>query len=263
MRRLWQRKRVPNQAKEPSSSDDFGLWRSIACSQAARLIRRLGTSRRASELRHLTATLAEKLVALPDGFACHSSTFAAQSLLRLMAMQEELDHLSAGRLTFESTETWHRVYQELLESIRTRRYLSVALIKSDDYWQDQPSEHSLRLNAAMVRHGFYVHRVFIIDEFFWPRLSRTPSVRLLHWISEQKHSGLDVSLVRREHLAQEPRLIADFGIYGDEAVGYQETDFEGRTVRYEVRFGAAAVKQAEQHWRELMLYARPWSEFFT
>lgn len=229
---------------------------------AARLFQRaIGPD--ATDCQRLVMHLVTKLVALPDGYGRCSRVFAAQTQLRLAAIEQELDGLLAGQLVFESTETWHRVYQELLEQVQMRRYLSVALIKSDDYWHDRPSEHSLRLNGALASRGFLVHRIFIIDEFFWPRLSRTPSHHLMHWIAEQKQAGLDVSLVRREDLIHEPHLICDLGIYGDEAVGYQETDFEGRTLRFELRFDATSLQQAQQRWQELLLYAKPWSEVFS
>ena len=229
---------------------------------AVRLFR-LAAGRSATECQRLVAHLLSKLAALPDGHARRSAVFAAQTQRRLAAIEQELDRLLFGQLVFESTETWHRVYQDLLEQVQLRRYLSVALIKSDDYWHDRPSEHSLRLNGALASRGFLVHRIFIIDEFFWPRLSRTPGTNLMQWIAEQKQSGIEVSLVRREDLAHEPHLICDLGIYGDEAVGYQETDFEGRTVRFELRFDATSLQQAQQRWQELLLYAKPWSEVFS
>ena len=47
------------------------------------------------------------------------------------------------------------------------------------------------------------------------------------------------------------------GIYGDEAVGLQEVDFEGKTVQFDLCFKANDVRQAEQRWHQLLLYAKP------
>ena len=66
----------------------------------------------------------------------------------------------------------------------------MALIRSDDYWRDAPGESSMQFNYELVAHGFHIHRLFIIDEFFWPRGARTPSKQLFHWILEQYQRGL-------------------------------------------------------------------------
>ena len=61
--------------------------------------------------------------------------------------------------------------------------------------------------------------------------------------------------MRLSDLDKEPELVCDFGIYGDEAVGYQQTNFKGETTRYEIEFGEDAVRQAEAKWKDLLLYA--------
>ena len=114
--------------------------------------------------------------------AMSSSVFHRRAVLRLREFRDRLGTLAEGQLLFESTETWRTVYEEVLQGCRTRRYLSVALIRSDDYWRDAPGEASLQFNYDLVAHGFYVHRIFIVDEFFWPRTARTPSTRLFQWI---------------------------------------------------------------------------------
>ena len=188
-----------------------------------------------------------------------SDVFRQQVALRLDDKLTEITDLAAGKLVFASTETWRTVYQQVLESARTKRYLSVALIKSDDYWRDAPGESSLKFNYELIAHGFHIHRLFIIDEFFWPRASRTPSKQLFHWILEQYQRGIEVSLVRLTDLDDEPLLVCDIGIYGQSAVGQQQTDFEGKTTRFELCFGATALQQAEQRWQQLMVYAQPFS----
>jgi len=192
-----------------------------------------------------------------------SAVFRKQVVLRLRTQLEQLRRMAEGRLIFESTETWRTVYEEVLQFCETRRYLSVALIRSDDYWRDAPGESSLEFNFALVSYGFYVHRVFLIDEFFWPRTARTPSTQLFHWIRDQHQRGVEVSLVRLTELEDEPSLVCDMGIYGAEAVGWQQTDLQGRTIRYEINFDQEAVAEAEQRWNQLLLFAKPFDEVIS
>ncbi len=192
--------------------------------------------------------------------AMASPSFRKRAIIRLRDFRERLGSLSEGRLLFESTETWRTVYEEVLQACRTRRYLSVALIRSDDYWRDTPGDTSLQFNYDLVAHGFYVHRIFIIDEFFWPRSAQTPSTRLFQWIYEQRQRGVEISLTRLTDLDDEPGLVSDIGIYGKDAVGRQQTDYEGRTLRYEIAFDPGAVIEAEERWNQLLLFAEPFDE---
>lgn len=205
----------------------------------------------------LIRELSRRLSDLRQGNVLESQIFCRQVSLRLRVVLADIAELATGKLVFSSTETWRTVYQEVLESADVKRYLSVALIRSDDYWRDAPGESSLNFNYDLVSHGYHIHRLFIIDEFFWPRGSRAPGKQLLHWIMEQYHRGIDVSLVRLTDLDDEPSLVCDIGIYGQHAVGQQETDFEGRTTRFELSFSPDAVQQAEQRWQQLMVYAHP------
>ena len=62
-------------------------------------------------------------------------------------------------------------------------------------------------------------------------------------------------LVRLSDIEQEPELIADFGIYGDDAVGTQVVDFEGKTQRFQIQFGENRVRVAEERWDRILLYS--------
>jgi hypothetical protein len=188
-----------------------------------------------------------------------SEVFRQQVALRLHDKLTDITDLAAGKLVFSSTETWRTVYRQVLESADAKRYLSVALIRTDEYWRDAPGESSLKFNYGLVAHGFHIHRVFIIDDFFWPRASRTPSKQLFLWILDQYRRGIEVSLIRLTDLDDDPSLVCDIGIYGQSAVGQQQTDFEGKTIRFELCFSANALQQAEQRWRQLMVYAQPFS----
>ena len=204
--------------------------------------------------------ISRELTRLNGSPMLESQVFREQAVLRLHDNLSEITDLAVGKLVFSSTETWRTVYQQVLESTPAKRYLSVALIRSDDYWRDAPGESSLQFNYELVAHGFHIHRVFIIDEFFWPRASRTPSKQLFNWILEQYHRGIEVSLIRLTELDDDPALVCDIGIYGQKAAGQQQTDFEGKTTRFELCFEESAVQQAEQRWQQLMVYARPLSQ---
>jgi len=178
-----------------------------------------------------------------------------QARLRVERMSEQLDELLRHELSFTQTETWRTVYEAILSACQTKRYLSVALIEHEDYWQDQPGLASLEFNFDLVQFGWHVHRRFIIDDYFWPPKAVHPANEVLGPIQDQATRGIDVSLIRKSQLESEPGLICDFGIYGERAAGYQSLDDQGRTTRYLVRFGKQAVDAAEELWRQLDLYA--------
>ena len=210
-----------------------------------------------AELRSSIGKLSRQLAELMHNAAGKAPIFCQQSLFRLENMSHQLDDLRKATITFETTETWRSVYEDVLQSSKTRRYFSVALIRSDDYWRDPPGERSLEFNYRLISHGFHIHRAFLIDEFFWPPSARTPSGDILRWIMKQHQGGIEVSLVRLAALEDEPCLICDMGIYGEDAVGLQQTDFEGKTVRFELHFDANSIRQAEQRWSQLQLFATP------
>jgi hypothetical protein len=217
-------------------------------------------SDRSRSVAEVMCAISTELDRLSQNDVLDSEVFWQQVGLRLHEKLTEIADLAAGKLVFSSTETWRSVYQQVLEASQRKRYLSVALIRTDDYWRDAPGESSLQFNYELVAHGFHIHRVFIIDEFFWPRASHTPSKQLFHWIVGQYHRGIEVSLIRLTDLDDDPSLVCDIGIYGERAVGQQQTDFEGKTTRFELRFATNALQQAEQRWQQLMVYAQPLSQ---
>ena len=208
------------------------------------------------ELAALAQEITNRMEHLSECESLASVMFRKQIGLRLRDFAERLGQFGRGRLTFESTETWRTVYEDVLKACQPRRYLSVALIRTDDYWRDTPGENSLQFNYQLIDDGYHVHRVFIIDDFFWPKAAQTPSTDLFRWIQSQRQHGIEVSLVRLEELENEPTLVSDMGIYGNDAVGRQQTDLEGRTVRYEISFDRTAVAEAEQRWHQLLLFAK-------
>ena len=137
---------------------------------------------------------------------------------------------------------------------------SVAWVKTDDYWQDQPGRHSMDLNFSLVGRGYRIERILIIRDDLWPDLQLLPLPELQPWIAEQHERGIVVSAVRESQLESEPDLIRDFGIYGDQAVGEQQLDERCRTQRFSLRFDRQARQVALERWHRLSLYAIPYAD---
>ena len=204
---------------------------------------------------HHVAQLSKLLEHLGRQIAFSHAEFNRQAAFRLAAMVRQVAELTEETLTFEGTETWRTVYERVLASCQMERYLSVALIRTDNYWQDLPGQMSIDFNFKLVEQGFSVERTFIIDPFFWPPAAQTPAKGILSWISAQHQRGVTSRLVRLSDIENEPDLVADFGIYGDDAVGLQVVDFEGKTQTFQIQFGERCVREAEERWDRLLLYS--------
>ena len=209
----------------------------------------------ARDIQSTSERLANRLLQLSRFTDVETSIFPEQVLLRLQAIDAQLKELSEGRLIFRSTESWRPVYERLISDRNTKRYWSVALIQSEDYWRDVPGENSLKRNYELVAKGLDIRRVFLIDDFLWPQAADTPSKELFRWIAQQHHGGIQVGLLRLSAIEHEPDLICDMGIYGDQAVGFQTTDNDGKTVEYELCFSVDRVREAIQRWQAILSYA--------
>jgi hypothetical protein len=69
---------------------------------------------------------------------------------------------------------------------------------------------------------------------------------------------LHLVLVRAAALDAEPDLLADYGIYGDRAVGTQELDERSRTTRFTLSFDPQTVRLADDRWRRLSVFGIPY-----
>ncbi|REJ87057.1 MAG: hypothetical protein DWQ34_25955 [Planctomycetota bacterium] len=167
-----------------------------------------------------------------------------------------LEAVAEGRIVFVGTETWRVAYERLLRSPGLHLYRSVAVIETSTYWQDEPGKRSLQLNFAMMDEGtLNIERIAIIADHLWPKDDHFPVEPVREWIETQHNHGLWIKLVRRSEIAGEPQLIVDLGIYGNRAVGVQELDDQGRTVRFTLSFDFEKVLAAEQRWDRLAVYA--------
>jgi hypothetical protein len=180
--------------------------------------------------------------------------------LKAASMQQEIASLADGTLVFMGTETWRTVNEKVIASPDVREYLSVALVRSEDYWQDPPGRRSLLVNFDALRRGVLVQRVVILADSLWPAHEPLPTGVIGRWIQVQHRFDLPVSLVRESQLVGESDLLGDIGIYGSRAVGTQELDERARTVRFVLQFDAEAIRLARERWQRLLLFATPYGQ---
>ena len=175
---------------------------------------------------------------------------------RLGAMLQEAESLGQGKVIFTSTESWRTAYETILRGDGLACYLSVAWLRTEDYWQDPPGRHSIELNYERVRAGLRVERTMILNDYFWPPAARLPARVIWTWIEEQHRRGLLMRLVRESTVAAEPDLLCDFGLYGHRACGLLELDDQCQTVRFTLDFATQSVESCRERWRRLLLYSQ-------
>ena len=177
------------------------------------------------------------------------------AVLKLGSVAGEIDALASGTVVFAGTEGWRTVYEQLLKSPDLKQYRSVAWVRTTGYWGDPPGRASLQANFAAAHRGVLIERVVIVSDHLWPASDPLPADDVRGWVQEQHDHGLWVCLVRESALAREPDLLADIGIYGDRAVGVQDLDESSKTVRFTLKFDPQTVRQAQERWRRLLLFA--------
>lgn len=175
--------------------------------------------------------------------------------MRAASMQNEIDELADGTIVFTGTEAWRTVYEKLLRSPDVPEYQSVALVRTKDYWQDEPGRNSLAINFDAVRRGVLIERIFVLSDSLWPDDQTLPTQEIRPWIEAQYNFGLWIGLVRESRLVFEPDLLADIGIYGNRAVGVQELDGRGKTAQFRLSFKPEDVQSGRARWERLMLFA--------
>lgn len=188
--------------------------------------------------------------------------FRETAVGKLTELADQIDELASGTVVFSGTETWRMTYETLLRTRGLYHYRSVAWVRSASYWQDQPGRESTRLNFEIhERDGVMVERIVILADELWPEPETLPVEQIRQWIHEQSSRGVDVRLVRESSLKSEPDLVADMGIYGNRAVGFQELDDECHTVRFTLHFDMDQLTAAESRWDRLKIYAMKYEEF--
>ena len=183
------------------------------------------------------------------------------ALERTRQLNTEMGEIARGRIVFAGTETWRMAYEQLLRSRGLYQYRSVAVIRTAHYWQDEPGRKSMAANyVAQNEQALHIERIAIIADSLWPPSERFPIEPLHTWLEDQHAHGLSIQLIRLSELEREPDLVIDMGIYGIRALGIQEQDERGRTVRFTLSFDFPEVLAAEQRWERLSLLATPFNE---
>ena len=178
------------------------------------------------------------------------------ALDRIAKLATEAEDLGLGRISFDNTETWRLTYERLLRSPGTSCYRSVSVIRTAQYWHEEPGRQSMRLNHELARTSrLAIQRIAIIDDALWNPSTKLPCAPLAKWLQEQAANRIDIRAVKLSRISSEPDLIVDFGIYGSRAVGQQETDANGNTVRFVLDFCFDKVLDAEERWERLAVYA--------
>lgn len=184
--------------------------------------------------------------------------FRRLALARLGKLAAEFRELATGQITYDDTETWRLAYEQILRDVGIHTYRSVAWVKNDGYWSDEPGRKSMRLNIELQWNDrVTIERIVILPRELWPDTEFLPVEPVRNWLFEQHRAKIDVRLVREADLIAEPELIADMGIYGSRAMGVQELDSACRTVRFTLSFDFKDILTAEERWNRLDVYATP------
>lgn len=184
------------------------------------------------------------------------------ALKHLDGMTRQASAIADGTFVFEGTETWRILYEQLLRSPGLHLYRSVAWVRRETYWQDEPGRKSMAVNFELHdAERLNIERIAIIADELWPMTEVWPAERLRHWLSEQHRRGLWIKFVRESALSKEPGLIVDLGIYGSRAIGIQEMDDECRTIRFTLTFQPEQVAAAEMRWNRLSVYAESFADY--
>lgn len=168
--------------------------------------------------------------------------------------------LAMGTIEYPSTESWRVVYEELLRSPGLYLYRSVSFVETQHYWQDGPGRQSTLLNLELHDKGTVnIERIVIVADHLW-EMDGFISDPIRNWLDEQHQHGIWLRVVRESELAGESDLVSDFGIYGTRAVGTQLADVSGRTARFVLCFDFERVEQAEETWKRLEVFSKPYRD---
>lgn len=185
-----------------------------------------------------------------------SELFRELAIEELARIGQQTELLGRGIITFDETEAWRVAYERILRSPLVSRYFSVSLIRSADYWQDEPGKRSIELNYQLQdEKRLNVERIAIISASIWPDESDRPNSPIFEWLLDQYSNGIWTELVRETSVIDEPDLLVDSGRYSDLAVGCQFLDSKSRTSKFTLSFNKADIEAAKQRWQRLSLYS--------
>lgn len=99
----------------------------------------------------------------------HDSIYRAVALEQIDDLLRRLTSIAAGSISFEGTETWRIIYEQLLRSPGLYLYRSVAWVKNAGYWQDEPGRKSMAVNFELHEsERLNIERVAILSDELWP-----------------------------------------------------------------------------------------------
>jgi hypothetical protein len=187
--------------------------------------------------------------------------FRELAAAHLLGIADEVNELAQGTVTFPATETWRTAYQKLLLTLKVKTYLSVAWVRSADYWNDAPGRQSIQFNYELImERGFRIERIHILPDELWPWEQPLPVHGICEWLQDQDDHGVIVRLARESEVASEPDLLRDFAVYGDRATAIQELDADARTKRFILDFNPQSIRTAMTRWERLSLFASVWPD---
>ena len=185
-----------------------------------------------------------------------SELFRELAIEELARIGQQTESLGKGIITFDETEAWRVAYEKILRSPLVSRYFSVSLIRSADYWQDEPGKRSIELNYQLQdEKRLNIERIAIISDSIWPDSSDRPISPIFEWLLDQYSNGIWTELVRENSVVDEPDLLVDCGRYSDLAVGFQILDSKSRTSKFTLSFNSDDIEAAKQRWQRLNLYS--------
>ena len=189
---------------------------------------------------------AETIDALEAVFSVTDGIFRELVKEEMNEFLHNLNNVWSSNSLLYRGELWRRPYRMILQQPDVMEYLSVAWIKSESYWQDEPGKESLIFNYELAR-SKRIHRLFIVPDSLW----HSNQVKTL--VGAHKANKIEVSLVKESGLPFELR--EDFGIYGQRAVGYQKTNERCETQEFELHFDQRAINIAHRRFDELLRFA--------
>lgn len=176
---------------------------------------------------------------------------------RVSDLGRDFRGLSRMQLDYVGTEAWRNAYADLLRRADLETYHSVAWLRMPDYWQDRPGEQSLQLNLDLVEQGVEIHRIVILRPSTCQENGQL--VRPLYeWLQRQHDGGIRLQVVQEQALQREADLLADFGLYGEDAVGVLEVNPQSTTLRFKLSFNPDDLDTYRDRWERLRLYAQDW-----
>lgn len=189
----------------------------------------------------------------------HDAIFQLLAKERIASLSQDFRNLAQQRLVYVGTEGWRTANAEVLRHSRITEYRSVAWVRSENYWQDQPGHQSLRLNCELAERGVRVTRIIILRRTESNAGDPRPSNAISSWMKLQYKAGIRLLYVDEQTLMREKDLLSDFGIYGDVAIGILDVDdTSSRSLQFRLSFDPMDVKDHGEKWERLLLYAMEW-----